>query len=108
MKKMNLGEKVFDRCVRHLADMGLLIVSTDYHPDYRWNTALYDRLVGIVSSTDNLSTLDDFCRRVFIEGKRSIGSITDPEITELRKSALSRQKGGTDHSQKKVILDISI
>lgn len=100
LKKMNLGEKVFDRCVRHLAKMELLIVTPDYHPDYRWNTVLYERLVDILTSTDNLDALDGFCHRVFLDGKRSIGSVTDSEIEELGKGILSRQKGGSDHSQK--------
>lgn len=103
MRKMNLGEKVFNRCARRLAEMGLLIIYSDFHPVYRWNTALYERLIDILSSTDNLDVLDGFCRRVFQEEKRSIGSVTAPEIAELEESALSLPMGGADHSQKKVI-----
>lgn len=103
MKKMGLGEKVFDRCVRRLEQMELLIVSSDYHPVYRWDTALYERLVEILSATDNLEALDGFCRRMFLEEKRCIRGISDFEVEMLGKSALSRRKGGTDHSQKKVI-----
>lgn len=103
MKKMGLGEKVFDRCARRLAEMELLIISSDYRPVYRWDTLLYNRLVEIFSATDNLDALDRFCRQVFLEERRSIRGISDIEIEMLGKSALSRRKGGTNHSQKKVI-----
>lgn len=86
MKKMNLGEKVFDRCVRRLQKMELLIVSPDYHPDYRWDTALYLRLVKILSATKDSDAIDEFCRRVFLEQGRSIASISDQEIEILGKN----------------------
>lgn len=103
MKKMGFGEKVFDRCARRMAEMELLIVSSGYHPVYRWNTAIYDRLIEIFSATDNLDALDRFCKQIFLEGMRSIREITDSEVEMLGKSVLSRRKEGTDHSQKKVI-----
>ena len=103
MKKMGLGEKVFDRCVRHFTDLNLLIVSADYHPVYRWNMTFYNRLIEIFSATNNLDALDHFCKQVFLDRKRDIEDISDSEIEMLGKSALSRQKGGNDHSQKKVI-----
>lgn len=100
MKAMNLGVKVFDRCARRLEEMELLIVSSGRHPNYRWNTKLYHRLIEILNVTDNLDALDEFCRRVFLEGKRSIGSVSAPEIEELGKSDFFLQKGGSEHSQK--------
>lgn len=36
-------EKGTDRCGQRLEQMELLIV-LDYHPVYRWDTALYERL----------------------------------------------------------------
>ena len=85
MLKMNLGEKVFDRCARRLSEMELLVVSSDYHPDFRWNDPLYDRLVEILSVTNNLKALDEFCSRVFLKGGRSIKSVSNEEIQELGK-----------------------
>lgn len=85
MKAMGLNDNSFRTCVHELVRLGLL---------KKWNNKLgnkafyilddeqYEKLITILSSTNNLNELIKFCRRTFKHG-RSISSITEKEIGAL-------------------------
>lgn len=88
MRRMNVGLRVFDRCVKRMTDLGLLerkLKNGMY--DYCWNMNVYNRLLKIASATNDLNTLDKFGKRVFVKEKRDILSITDDEIRELEEES---------------------
>ena len=87
MKRMGLNLYTFENCVRRLEKMNLL---TRRHNNlrnrvyYSFNMELYDTLVNILSSTCNIDKLIEFCETKFKKGNRSIESITEEEIAELK------------------------
>lgn len=84
MKRMNIRLRTFDRCVKRMAELGLLDrLPQDGMYDYLWNMTLYDRLLRIMSATRDINRLREFCRKIFIEQKRSIQSISEDEIKSL-------------------------
>lgn len=86
MERMNIRLRTFDRCVRRMTGMKLL----DRMPqegmyDYLWNMGRYNRLLQIISATNDINRLREFCRKAFVEQKRDILSISDTEIKRLGK-----------------------
>lgn len=86
MERMNIRLRTFDRCVRRMTGMKLL----DRMPqegmyDYLWNMGRYNRLLQIISATNDINRLREFCRKAFVEQKRDILSISDTEIKMLGK-----------------------
>lgn len=84
MKRMNIRLRTFDRCVKRMVEMELLDrLPQDGMYDYLWNTALYNRLLRIMSATRDIDRLREFCRKIFVEQKRSIQSVSEEEIESL-------------------------
>lgn len=86
MERMNIRLRTFDRCVKRMTGMKLL----DRMPqegmyDYLWNMGRYNRLLQIISATNDINRLREFCRKAFVEQKRDILSISDTEIKMLGK-----------------------
>lgn len=86
MERMNIRLRTFDRCVKRMTGMKLL----DRMPqegmyDYLWNMGRYNRLLQIISATNDINRLREFCRKAFVEQKRDILSISDTEIKRLGK-----------------------
>lgn len=86
-KRMNLNEYTFNRTVKKLKEMELLSVTYNKKGTricYAFNLELYDKLVAILSVTNEPDRLLLFCESKFRKGKRSIESITPAEIKELK------------------------
>lgn len=80
-----MGRRTFERCVRKAVRMGLLErISVDGRYDYLWNRTAYDRLVEILSSNASYTVLREFCDKVFDTDGRTVSSVTDSEIRELK------------------------
>lgn len=80
-----MGRRTFERCVRKAVRMGLLErISVDGRYDYVWDRTAYDRLVEIVSSNASYTVLRAFCNKVFDTDGRTVSSVTDSEIRELK------------------------
>lgn len=87
MKRMGLNLYTFERCVRKLEKMNLLTRRYNTLGNrvyYSFNMDLYDRLVEILSATCHVDRLIDFCETKFKMENRSIESITEEEIEELK------------------------
>lgn len=90
VKAMGLNDNSFRTCTRNLQRLGLL---------KKWNNNLgnkvfyaldderYEKLIKILSSTNNLNELIRFCRNTFRQG-RSIDSITKEEIGILASTGI--------------------
>lgn len=84
MKRMNIRLRTFDRCVKRMIELGLLDrLPQDGMYDYLWNMDLYNRLLRIMSATRDINRLREFCRKIFLEQKRSIQSVSEDEIELL-------------------------
>lgn len=91
MKRMNMGLRVFNRCVSRMAGLGLLErVPVDGMYEYHWDMDIYARLLEIISATNDISTLKKFCDQTFIKEKRDIASVTDEEIEILEQNGKRR------------------
>lgn len=87
MKIMGLNEYSFDKCIGRLVELELLSKTNNEKGNrvyYSFNMKLYEKLVGILSSSGNVDKLIAFCKKNFIEGARSIDSITEEEIQNLK------------------------
>lgn len=87
MKIMGLNEYSFDKCIGRLIQLDLLSKTNNAKGNrvyYSFNMELYEKLVRILSSSCNVDKLIAFCKRNFIEGARSIESITEEEIQNLK------------------------
>ncbi len=87
MKRMGLNLYTFEHCVRKLEGMNLLTRRHNALGNrvyYLFNMDLYDRLVEILSATCNVDKLIEFCDTKFKHENRSIESITEEEIVELK------------------------
>lgn len=87
MRRMGLTEYSFDGAVKSLMKIGLLIKRNNDFGNrvyYTFNMELYDKLVSILSVTNNVDRLISFCEMKFRQEKRTIESITPEEISELK------------------------
>ncbi len=81
-----LKERTFNRCLRRLSQLGLIErVKDGLYVDYRLNSEVYNRLLDIIHATNNFAIISDFCNEQFRERGRTIESVTDEEIEQLRK-----------------------
>lgn len=84
MNRMNIRLRTFDRCVKRMVELGLLDrLPQDGMYDYLWNMPLYNHLLRIMSATRDINRLREFCRKTFVEQKRSIQSVLEDEIKLL-------------------------
>ena len=87
MKRMGLGEHTFDSAVRSLLAMGLIVRGPECSRNrvsYSLDRMVYGRLVIISSATRNINRLMQFFDTHLRKDGRSIASITDQEIEELK------------------------
>jgi len=86
MKRMGLKENTFDKCVRRFVRMKLLYKTFNDSKNkvyYSWNMGLYFKLVRILSITNDVDKLRDFCQVNFIKKNRMIDEISEDEIEIL-------------------------
>ena len=79
---MEMGSRIFDKCVEKTTRMGLLErvpVSGMY--DYLWHMDSYNRLVGILAELGNHFSTREFCHRMFDVEKRTVASVSDEEVS---------------------------
>lgn len=84
--KMNLGIRLFERCVKRLISIGLvsrILKGNKYI--YTLDMELYEKLVGIFTITNDTYKIKSFCDTVFVKQKKNIQSITEEDLKELRK-----------------------
>ena len=83
---MGLSILVFDRCVRSLCRMGLIVKtekSSRNRVQYRINGPAYHRLVKIVSVNRNCDRLKQFFDFHILQLGKAIEEVTDEEIKRL-------------------------
>ena len=86
MKRMGLKENTFDKCVRKFVSMKLLYKTFNDSKNkvyFSWNMGLYFKLVRILSITNDVDKLRDFCQVNFIKKNRMIDEISEDEIEIL-------------------------
>ncbi len=84
---LGIGARLFERCVAKCVRMGLLQCEvTDGKYEYLWDKGTYLRLINILSVSGSHKALREFCDRVFEKEKRSVSSISDKEINDLKSS----------------------
>ena len=84
MKKMGLGERLFDRCVKRLMEIGLLdrkLVGNKY--SYSLDVDQYEKLTQILTVTNDVHRLKSFCESVFVNGQRAIQDVTEEDWYKL-------------------------
>jgi predicted transcriptional regulator len=87
IKRMGLKESAFNRCVNRLSQMKLLTRTYNDRGNrvyYSFDMERYNRLVEMLSITSNIDKLIAFCDENFKKQSRSIESITEDEINELK------------------------
>ena len=83
MDRMGMKERVFNRCVARFKALNLVESETiGLKVLYKWNIPLYERLLDIITATENIYKLRKFWE-AFVEQGRSIESVTDDEIVSL-------------------------
>lgn len=85
MENMEMGSRIFDKCVEKTTRMGLLErvpVSGMY--DYLWHMDSYNRLVGILAELGNPFSTRAFCHRMFDVEKRTVASVSDEEVSQWK------------------------
>lgn len=95
LKRMGLKENTFDNCVKRFTGMKLLDKKLNPQGNqvyFSWNMNLYFQLVKILSVTNDVDRLIDFCKINFIERGRMIDEISEDEVEVL---ALPVKKDGT-------------
>lgn len=84
MKRMNFNRRIFEKCVKQLTDMDLLKVTKAVNKCFlTFEITRYEKLVEILNSHTDVFVMKEFCKRMFVEQKRSIDSITKKEIEAL-------------------------
>lgn len=84
-RSFQINRTLFYQAVNRLESLGLMKrVKVKRYVDYQLNEESYDRLLEIATSTSNHLTLLSFSENEFIQKKRSILSISDTEIMELK------------------------
>lgn len=90
---MEIGLRLFDKCVRKATCMGLLKrVPLSGMYDYLWDMHAYDRLVRILAELKTSFCAKAFCRQVFDVEKRTVMSVSDKEVYLWKENG---QKHGT-------------
>ncbi|MFR9542511.1 MAG: hypothetical protein SNH27_10705 [Rikenellaceae bacterium] len=80
-----LKERTFNRCLRRLSQLGLIErVKDGLYVDYRLNREVYNRLLDILHVTNNFAIISNFCKEQFEMRGRTVESITDEEVEQLR------------------------
>lgn len=95
IKRMGLKETSFDKCVRKFTEMKLLHKWNNTQKNkvyYSWNWPVYEKLIRILSSTNNIDALINFADTYFKKNNRSIESITEDEIRMLSRHSGSDLK----------------
>ena len=85
MENMEMGSRIFDKCVEKTTRMGLLErvpVSGMY--DYLWHMDSYNRLVGILAKLGDSFSTRAFCHRMFDVEKRTVASVSDEEVSQWK------------------------
>lgn len=85
MENVEMGSRIFDKCVEKTTRMGLLErvpVSGMY--DYLWHMDSYNRLVGILAELGNPFSTRAFCHRMFDVEKRTVASVSDEEVSQWK------------------------
>lgn len=87
MKIMGLNEYSFDKCAGRLVQLGLL--SKTYNAKgnrvyYSMDMEVYGKLVKIACASPDIDKTIGFCRKNFLERSRTIESITEEEIHDLK------------------------
>lgn len=86
MKRMQLNEYTFNKCVSRLEVMGLIIKTKNSQNDkvhFSLNTETYHKLLSILTLNKSIDKLIEFRDAVFGKNNRSIDSITEEEICIL-------------------------
>ncbi len=87
MKQMQLTQYAFDKCIYKMTQLGLLAKRNNKKKNrvyYCFDIYKYAQLIKIISGTENLDKLKEFCHKNFIIRIRSIDSISDQEIKNLK------------------------
>ena len=93
MESMEIGSRLFDKCVKKATCMGLLKrVPLGGMYDYLWDMHAYDRLVRILAELKTSFCVKAFCRQVFDVEKRTVMSVSDKEVYHWKENG---QKHGT-------------
>lgn len=85
MENMEMGSRIFDKCVEKTTCMGLLEripVSGMY--DYLWHMDSYNRLAGILAELGTPFCAKAFCHRMFDVEKRTVASVSDEEVSQWK------------------------
>ncbi len=85
-KRMGLSKYSFDRCANKLTQMKLITKTHNKLGNrvyYQLNHTLYQKLIHMLSVTNNINKLIEFCDLHFRKNNRSIDSITPEEIKNL-------------------------
>ena len=89
MENMEMGSRIFDKCVEKTTRMGLLervpvsgcLLYTSPSPRDRHS---YNRLVGILAELGNPFSTRAFCHRMFDVEKRTVASVSDEEVSQWK------------------------
>ena len=93
MESMEIGSRLFDKCVKKATCMGLLKrVPLGGMYDYLWDMCAYDRLVKILAELKTSFCTKAFCRQVLDVEKRTVMSVSDKEVYRWKENG---QKHGT-------------
>lgn len=87
MKIMGLNEYTFDKCIKRMLALGLLSKRNNDLGNkvyYSFDMQVYEKLVTIITSTNYVDALIDFCASNFADKPRTIESISDGELEALR------------------------
>lgn len=85
MENMEMGSRIFDKCVEKTTRMGLLErvpVSGMY--DYLWHMDSYNRLVGILAELGNPFFYQGILSSDVRCGKRTVASVSDEEVSQWK------------------------
>lgn len=93
--RMGLSKNAFNTCVKKFVEMKLL---KKWNNDlgnkvfYSFDLQLYEKLIDILSSTNNVPELISFCQSTFKQG-RLIEDITEEEVLNLKRTCIiSKEK----------------
>lgn len=93
MNRMNMRRSTFNRCEKRLIEMELLERrAVGKKICYDWNNDLFESLVLIVSASNDVFVVKEFCKRKFITEKKGIADITEEEIESLKNAERSNRR----------------
>lgn len=92
MEKMNMGERVFERCVRRMEKLGLLRrVPQGNMYEYLWAEEVYERLLDMLYHGDSRpyrSRLKSFLKDRLLIQEETISSLSLKEIENLEERSI--------------------